>query len=537
MAEEKREAMLHISPRFVKQGDDGLRPFQKQIIELLTNSDAKLIFVEAPVGSGKSHVIRKLLELNSFERIPLVFTYPTKILMETQVRSLGKDVGEGRVGVWPYTDFISGGINVFLYSSDSLLYYLRSKQIESIESRGRLIEKLFFDLQWHSKKGGVITSPDVLFLIYKEAYTRSKEIQNALANAIVIFDEFHLYSELKNFPILVDELLSKNVNKVVMLSATPFESTALKELKKRYSFAHIDFNNSEGSERDEIFNYPLNFDYYNFRLTNIAQTLEKITSLIVELPKPMAYISDSVFRLQHIKRNLLNQNFNEIEIVEWSGLEKDLVHPITEKTFVLGTSAIEVGIDMPFKSLIFEASYWTSAIQRLGRVGRKEAGTAVLLTAKDLRPYIKGKKNWERTSFEKEVLKEAFPNPREDLVFGDCFRGKNFNFLLFDTELNKYFIYHEALFSMYDIDDDYEYEWQRKSQDEKGETLREFRIPESEWETILLRDKLFPFWGVLTGKLAREYSSRPNVVYDEGRNELRILAKDHYVFYGGRHEN
>ena len=524
---------LKIGPRFVRQDKDGFRLFQRQTLEAIKNSDARLIFVEAPVGSGKSYIIRKLLELSAFERRPLVFTYPTKILMESQIGSLEKEIGKGKVGIWPYSDFISGGINIFLYSSDSLFYALKKKIFGSIESRGKLLEKLFFDLQWHSKKGGIITSPDVLFLLYsKEVYERSKEIQNALANAVIFFDEFHLYSELKNFSSLIDELLSKNADKVVMLSATPFESESLQEIKNKYKTEYIDFTESLGTNEDTVFNHPLDFSYHSFKVTDIKQTIERLMPLIVSLPKPMAYISDSIFRLQHIKRYLQNQKMNGIQITEWSGLEKDTDIVLTEKTVVLGTSAVEVGIDMPFKSLVFEANYWTSAIQRLGRVGRKEEGKAVLFTRKDLEPFIKDKKEWDRTSFEKDIFKEVFSDPREDIVFGDCFRGRNFNFLLFDTELNKHFIYHEALFSMYDIDDEYENEWQLKSADEKRMILKEFRIPQSELETLLLKDQLFPFWGVVKGKLAREYSQRPEVVYDYNRNELRIFAKKDYFFYG-----
>jgi CRISPR-associated helicase Cas3 len=525
---------LKIEPRFVKQDNDGFRPFQRDTLNAINNTEARLIFVEAPVGSGKSYIVRKSLELSKFKRRPLVFTYPTKILMESQIGSLEREIGKEKVTIWPYSNFDSNReINLFLYSSDSLLYAMKRKKIESISSRGRLLENLFFDLQWHSKKGGVITSPDVLFLLYsKEVYERSKEIQNALANAVIFFDEFHLYSELKNFSSLIDELLSKNADKVVMLSATPFESESLKEINKRYRVEHIDFTESLGIDKDTVFNYPLTFSYHSFKVADVTQVIEKLLSLIEGLPKPMAYISDSIFRLQHVKRYLQNQKMNDIQITEWSGLEKDTNIVLTDKTVVLGTSAIEVGIDMPFKSLVFEANYWTSAIQRLGRVGRKEKGEVVLFTRKDLEPFIKDKKEWDRTSFENEVLKGAFPDPREDLIFGDCFRGRNFNFLLFDTELKKYFIYHEALFSMYDIEDEYEYEWQLKSHDEKKKILKEFRIPQFDWDTLLLRDQLFPFWGVVRGKLARKYSQRPEVVYDYNRNELRIFAKNDYFFYG-----
>lgn len=45
--------IIKINPRYVKE-ENGLRPFQKETQEAIKNSDVKIIFVEAPVGSGKS---------------------------------------------------------------------------------------------------------------------------------------------------------------------------------------------------------------------------------------------------------------------------------------------------------------------------------------------------------------------------------------------------------------------------------------------------------------------------------------------------
>lgn len=58
---------IQVEPRYVKE-DNRLRPFQKQAIEAITNSNTKLIFVEAPVGSGKSYIIRNLIQDDHFNR-------------------------------------------------------------------------------------------------------------------------------------------------------------------------------------------------------------------------------------------------------------------------------------------------------------------------------------------------------------------------------------------------------------------------------------------------------------------------------------
>ncbi len=73
---------ITLEPRFVRQ-KDGLRPFQKAAIGALANNQARLVFLEAPVGVGKSHLLRLLVE-GPLDR-PLILTFPTKILMQAQV--------------------------------------------------------------------------------------------------------------------------------------------------------------------------------------------------------------------------------------------------------------------------------------------------------------------------------------------------------------------------------------------------------------------------------------------------------------------
>ena len=78
--------MIVIHPRTVKQ-KDGFRPFQKQTLEAL-KSQSKLILVEAPVGAGKSHIIYQMLQDNQISKHPIILTYPTKILIQSQINFL-----------------------------------------------------------------------------------------------------------------------------------------------------------------------------------------------------------------------------------------------------------------------------------------------------------------------------------------------------------------------------------------------------------------------------------------------------------------
>ncbi len=530
---------MNIKPRYVKQNKAGLRPFQQNALEAIKNSEARLIFIEAPVGAGKSYIIRTLLGMKEFERRPLILTYPTKILMETQVAALEAEMGEDKLGVWPKRNFIADAANLILYNSDSLVRAVQMLKLDPRQGRGDLLKRLFFQLAAWAKRGAIVTSPDVLWLLYGVgAYDGANDIQNKLTGGVAVFDEFHLYGELANFPRLVEILLSKNIDKAVLLSATPYASTGLQEVAERFPIKRIDFEEaSENNQGSKVFNYPLDVSVQTFRTTDINQLADRIIPLIKKLPKSMAIICESVFRLEHLRRRLQKEALENVKLAVWSGIEKDRGLKLDKQTVLLGTSAIEVGIDFKFESLVFEAQVWTSAIQRLGRVGRHSPGTAVMLTRKaDVENLIAGRTEFGRTQFEREILHEALNDPRAEHETGHSFRGQNYNFLLIDQELHRHFVYHERLFCLYDVDDScYEGDWQNLSDTDKEKALREFGIPRSEWEEILIRDRLFPFWGIVRGKLRTDrYFYADDMFYypNSDRNELHVLKPKRFIFNG-----
>jgi CRISPR-associated endonuclease/helicase Cas3 len=530
---------MNIRPRFVKQDKSGLRPFQQRALEAIKDSESRLIFIEAPVGAGKSYIIRTLLNMKEFERRPLILTYPTKILMETQVAALETEMGEDNLGIWPSRKFVEGKANLILYNSDSLIRAVELSKFDPRQGRGDLLRQLFFQLAAWAKRGAIVTSPDVLWLLYgAKAYDGALDIQNKLSGSVAVFDEFHLYGELANFPRLVDMLLSKNVDKVILLSATPYASSGLKEVADRFPIKRIDFEEtSEADECGRMFNHPLDISVQTFKTTDVNQMAERIIPLIKNLPKPMAVICESVFRLEHLRRRLQKEAMENVKLAVWSGIEKDRGLKLNKQTVLLGTSAIEVGIDFKFESLVFEAQVWTSAIQRLGRVGRHSPGIVVMMTRKaDVETLIAGRTEFGRTQFEREILFEALNDPRAEHETGHSFRGQNYNFLLIDQELRRHFVYHERLFCLYDVDDScYEGEWQNLRDSEKEKALREFGIPQSEWKELLIRDRLFPFWGIVRGRLRKDkYFFANDMFYypNPDRNELHVLKPKRFVFTG-----
>lgn len=519
---------IKILPRYVKQ-INGIRPFQKDTIEKIgAQNSPSLLFVEAPVGAGKSYIIRQLIKQSKIESNPLILCYPTKILMESQVASIINSLE--KVTIWPNYDFISGDINIFLYSSDTIIEYLYQNNKGSNLDRTELIQNIMNQLTLAKGREVIVTSPDVLFgIMVAHWYRQSTRIQSYLKNAIVVFDEFHVYASLENFTELINRLQDTIARNIVCLSATPVKSSSFIELINEIDHDEISFRESIGNEQDVEFNYSLDFTFHSYRYTDIVKTIDEIVPLLERLPKPCAVIFDSIFRLRHISRQLpksVTENFN---LIEWHGMKKDRNITLTDKDIVLGTSSIEVGIDMKFKSLIFESRYWTSAIQRLGRVGRFSDGIVHFLTKIDFAPYLKSKTIWDRTEFEIEILREALKDPDEAISTGLTFRKESYNFLLHDIDNNEWYSYNESLFSMYEIHNIID-DWKTKSTNVKKQILLNLGLPIEKIDIILIRDKVFPFWSIIEGRLKDDYSKiYPR--YDREGNILEIRFKDHDIYY------
>ncbi len=528
-----KNTILKVLPRFLKRKSNGLSPFQEDVINSFGRE--KIIFLNAPVGSGKSFIARKLLESKAYERTPIVFIYPTKVLMECQVSSLIKEIKKPGVRVWPIDELEKARINLLLYSTDSLVQYLKKTGNTIFENRSSLLMKLFSDLNWFSKFGAIVTSPEVIHLMKEKIYKEANRLLSFLQNSTFIFDEFHCYYGLQTFSDMVDFICEKLNGRIILLSATPIVDGNLQEILAKYDHKTIDFyEHSAGTRSDVCFNYNLDVEIDSFNYARLDLTMEKLIDVIPGIEKPAVIIFDSVFRLRHFKR-LIGDNvkFNKCKFIEWSGMKKDYRPTLDNDTIVLGTSSIEVGIDMKFKSGIIEARYWPSAIQRIARVGRKADGNIILFARKDFSPFIKSDV-YDRTDFEENLLKNVLSNPRESLSDGMSFRGTSYNFLIKDNDLNEFFCYNENLFAMYDIEDEYIDDWRGLTTQEKRDVLFDFGLnTDDKVNDLLLRDLIIPFWGVVKGHLKNSYEyldhsdiEGPN----KNRDELVIKGR---VFYGG----
>lgn len=202
--------MLSVEQRTVKE-EDGLRPFQKETLKSL-QSATRLIIVEAPVGSGKSYIIRRIVEDEHLAGRPIILTYPTKILMNAQVSALKREFKNMRH--WPDEPEVAGEITLFEYSSDALVRHLKKHPDIIRLDKSELIQHVLRSHQFSSPRNIIVTTPDVLHIIKKSWYRGTQRLEALLKKAIVVFDEFHLYTGLRNFAPLIEWLVDSIADKI-----------------------------------------------------------------------------------------------------------------------------------------------------------------------------------------------------------------------------------------------------------------------------------------------------------------------------------
>lgn len=549
---------IQVAGRYVIQ-NEGLRPFQKETLDLIKNSKSKLIFVEAPVGSGKSYIIRNLIQDQLFKRNPIILTYPTKILMDSQVEAIKKEFD--KVSVWPdnrstFPLESKGSINILKYSTDSMVRYMKEEPtaLNAFKNRGKLIGTGLFELTYGEYQA-FVTTPDVLWLIYAMKYKSARMIQAQLNSALIFFDEFHVYANLHNFYYLLENLIVKSkVNKVVLLSATPYARRekwkAIEDSlqKNRISTECIDFRSSENAEKGVIFNYPLEVELRNFKYTDKDMTIKNIAEILNIIQTPAAIIFDSIFRLKHLKPEIERLS-NKFQIREWSGMRKDNDVPDlisdNEKVIILGTSAIEVGIDLKLRSLITESSNWASAIQRVGRVGRmpylsdndikaNKGYVFLFINSRDTFNQMRKSNRFSRYDFEK-ALQDTLPAPQAQMIGGELFRGDSYAFILIDKHLENPVVYSHAIFSLYEVNESQVRNF-LGSESEKKDLLRKSGIEdEGLIDEFILRDKLVPIWGVvISDGLKNKYDRILKIEKDEDLEHIAIYTESNpagFYFY------
>ena len=244
----------------------------------------------------------------------VVLTYPTKILMDAQLGALRQEMQRaGRdLCIWPTPDatFRPLAINVVNYSTDLLLYLLRTVGGDALKGkRGDLLQRLFDRQDWYGKEKAIVTTPDVLHLIAEHKYASSRRLlQYLFAGALFVFDEFPHVPQPSQFSFAI----AGNPLGVEWPDCDSFGDAGGTRrsavLFADYPPASVDFApdsvGDPGHSEDRVFNHPLEVRVASFQTSDLEEWLPRLEAVLPELPRPVAVILDSVHRLQWLKRRL-----------------------------------------------------------------------------------------------------------------------------------------------------------------------------------------------------------------------------------------
>ncbi|MEK9137675.1 MAG: type I-D CRISPR-associated helicase Cas3', partial [Bacteroidota bacterium] len=147
------------------------------------------------------------------------------------------------------------------------------------------------------------------------------------------------------------------------------------------------------------------------RLTELAPCLRQLRAGTMRTDYvPAVVILNSVVQAIELGDQLRAASFSADEIVEIRGMSSRQIRKLRpEQLVVVGTSAIEVGIDFQCDYLLFEASDAASFMQRFGRLGRHQPGEAFLLgTERECRALQAQGENLTRVKLE-EAVAQTYP--------------------------------------------------------------------------------------------------------------------------------
>lgn len=412
---------------------DGNRYYQhqKEVIE----SNKNVIVLDAPTGSGKT--LAALARVISQQK-STIFVYPTNSLVQDQVDAISqllKLLGRRTKiidGASPLTDDALG-----INSYDTILMHMTGASLEKLSdghAKGSTMDEILTGTLEPSVVRIFLTNPDTIYLGFAGWYNRhGRLMEHILSFKCMVIDEFHLYSG----PTLAKLFFMINLLRgppqqpcmdLIYLSATHGDTLDL--LSSSYPDIDIIVAKScpeEGNSRRKI-----RWDTSCMIQTkeNILTTGEEIEELANEIVrffeldykwdkpekpkvKVLAVVSSVIFAV-HLAKEVMTK----LEMRGCNGEVVNQIHGLVppnerravsdmEECILIGTSAIEVGVDFDVPFLIMEAHDLASFLQRFGRGGRHSPCESVLYLPLSASSSLTEKTTWSFSDFVSRS-KEAF---------------------------------------------------------------------------------------------------------------------------------
>jgi len=349
------------------------------------------LLVEAPTGGGKTWTAAAPLLDAADQGEGAFFVYPTNALADDQERSLCDLAGRAGspAGIVQPDGTWSGPP-----SARILICRVHAGMLDDVQAelgggyRGKQLSLLLQRLP--PKPVWFVTNPDTLFLLATARYAGSVQILSRLKPCrTLVLDEFHLYrgaTLVRALCLIVLAQYLLGVTRVRILSAT-LPAKIRRLLMQQFSFERIE---ASPAAEGRVVQHAVKLEVEVAETERATQRMAEIVTGQVDVLRseaqrnagvPLVVLRQSVLGAIMLEDALAGQALRRDEIGIYRGLSSRSIRAIDGKTLVVGTSALEVGVDFDTTRLLFEAGSASSFSQRLGRVGRHRPGTARFFTS------------------------------------------------------------------------------------------------------------------------------------------------------------
>lgn len=385
---------------------------QAVVFDEWENHDTILVLTKTGTGKTTAAMLPLLKR-----RLSAVAVYPTNELLRDQISSIQQLADREGVAVCVHTPedetgYADADVVLVPVDGDRLAAWCRKRHYRT---KGEALQELLLG----DKPKIVLTNPDVLFLIFALRY-RPEALAALQQYRALVVDEFHLYAGVELAHALIMVHLGRRLNafeRLVLLSATPDPDVRrcldrlfkphVVDMKSRSPYRVV--GTREAVHAVRLVPVAAGQDVVETAASEVAARAAGLRVLRASRPEqdylPGVVVLNSVVDAIHLEDRLVEkEDFQRHEMAIIRGLSSREVRRPAGKLLAIGTAAIEVGIDFRCDWLIFEASEAASFMQRFGRVGRHEPGTAVILCPPNVLAGIAGLSGEiDRGQFEEKV--------------------------------------------------------------------------------------------------------------------------------------
>ncbi len=369
MAAIMQSKTFHFKPQFLEFSSESalgvkLHKFQLMIKDII-KSPYDCIFIDAPTASGKtfSFLLPTACNYLTVRRAKTLIISPTNLLIEQTYSDILTKLDENQELRDIHTTKITAK------SLAGLTLFERAKRIRK--------DFIINDI--------IISNPDIIALFLAGFYdanydkSRDKEFSRNRSTEdifselnVVIFDEYHVYSEEESGKIAALIYLSKlihNIPKVIFTSATP--QNKLMGLLSKLGFKCADYHEISSSyEKPESRKIR-----GEVTLTVTDQPIMEALDHRIDDTSKVLYLFDHKIDAEISRKKLIHMGLDSKYIQDLSGFSNRATTkqvPSGIERCILATNAAEQGLNLDVnRSYIEPGLYLENLTQRYGRIGRQ----------------------------------------------------------------------------------------------------------------------------------------------------------------------